>query len=79
VAGNEGYVARIKRHQSKREAPREAALRERLAHDPADLLSFDALTMLLIELDPELAEYASDELEALKAEEGATQDAPTAP
>jgi uncharacterized RDD family membrane protein YckC len=146
----------------KREAPREAALRERLARDPADLLSFDALIMLLedqgrteeartlfqaflqaersaeqralygqwlsqhgfhaeaveqiewthregtengetyaalgvslralgrypqaraalqraIELDPELAEYATDELEALEAEEGSSQDSPAAP
>jgi uncharacterized RDD family membrane protein YckC len=204
VEGNDGYVARIKLHQSerrfranpedpeaaaqylemlreagdleaaeqveaqyraalgKREAPREAALRERLARDPVDLLSFDALIMLLedqgrteeartlfqaflqadrsaeqralygqwlsqhgfhaeaveqlerthregtesgetnaalgvslralgrypparaalqraIELDPELSEYASEELEALEAEEGSSQGAPAAP
>jgi uncharacterized RDD family membrane protein YckC len=145
-----------------REAPREAALRERLARDPADLVSFDALIMLLedqerteesrilfqaflqadrsaeqralygqwlsqhgfhaeaveqlerthrdgtesgetyaalgvslralgrypqaraalqraMELDPELSEYTSEELEALGAEEGSSQDAPAAP
>jgi tetratricopeptide (TPR) repeat protein len=145
-----------------REAPREAALRERLAQEPADLLSFDALTLLLedqgraeearalfqrflraersaeqralygqwlsqhgfhaeaveqlerthrdgiksgetyaalgvslralgrypqaraalqraIELDPELSEYASEELEALDTEEGASRDSPAAP
>jgi uncharacterized RDD family membrane protein YckC len=145
-----------------REAPREAALRERLARDPADLLSFDALTMLLedqgrteeartlfqaflqadrsaeqrglygqwlsqhglhaeaveqlerthqegtesgetyaalgvslralgrypqaraalqraIELDPELSEYASGELELLDGEEGPSRDSPAGP